>query len=144
MICIKHFMLFLYICTVIINTSYKDMLRHTGKIRKVKLARNEEDDFFMKKCNELGIIKAEKYDTYEDALFYESDIAKVVRVNGEIWEVVNDKTGKGNNARMSFFILENDGTYDFLIQYDALRDCFGEQLENLVRDIQKYEIKKTI
>lgn len=115
------------------------MLRHTGKIRKVKLTRNEEDDFFMTKCNELGIIKTEKYDTYEDALFYESDIAKVVRVNGEIWEVVSDKTEKGNNVHMSFFMLENDGTYDFLIQYDALRDCFGEQLENLVRDIQKYE-----
>lgn len=114
------------------------MLRHTGKIRKVKLARNEEDDFFMKKCNELDIIKAEKYDTYEDALFYESDIAKVVRVNGEIWEVVSDKTEKGNNVRMSFFRLEKDGTYDFIIQYDASRDCFGEQLENLVRYIQKY------
>ena len=118
--------------------SYKDMLRHTGKIRKVELARNEEDDFFMKKCNELCIIKTEKYDTYEDALFYESDIAKVVRVNGEIWEVVSDKTEKGNNVRMSFFRLEKDGTYDFIIQYDASRDCFGEQLENLVRDIQKY------
>lgn len=118
--------------------SYKDMLRHTGKIRKVELARNEEDDFFMKKCNELCIIKTEKYDTYEDALFYESDIAKVVRVNGEIWEVVSDKTEKGNNVHMSFFMLEKDGTYDFLIQYDASRDCFGEQLENLVRYIQKY------
>lgn len=114
------------------------MLRHTGKIRKVKLARNEEDAFFMKKCNEFDIIKAEKYDTYEDALFYESDIAKVVRVNGEIWEVVSDKTEKGNNAHMTFFRLEKDGTYDFLIQYDASRDCFGEQLENLVRYIQKY------
>lgn len=116
--------------------------RHIGKVRKADLKGMNTEDWCKKKCEELGIANEIKWhDTYEETLLSESNETPVVKVNGEFWEVIEDKEEE-DYEDISIIRPNNDGTYDFLFQFYNGGTCLSEMLEDGIKKIYKQNKNK--
>jgi hypothetical protein len=113
-----------------------EMERHIGKVRVANLQGMETEEWCKKKCKELGIEKDQWNATYEDALLNEPYPAKVVKVNGEFWEVIEDKEEEDYND-ISLLLPNGDGTFNYLFQFNNGGTCFGEMLEDEIKRMCK-------
>lgn len=108
-----------------------EVVRHCGKVRKADLQGMNPEEWCENKCKELGIEKDSWHDSYEDALLHEPYPARFVKVNGEFWEVVENREEE-DYEDISLLFPAEDGTYNFVFQFCNGGTCFGEMLKDAI------------
>lgn len=111
-----------------------EVVRHIGKIRKADLQGMSTEDWCKKKCEELNIEKEIWNDTYEDALLNEPYPAKVVKVDDEFWEIVEYREEEDYES-LSIMHPNEDGTFDFVMQFYNGGTCLSEMIEEGIKKI---------
>lgn len=118
-----------------------EVVRHIGKVRKADLQGLNTEEWCKKKCEELGVEKGSSYDTYEEAMLDEPYPAKVVKVNGEFWEVLEDRQEE-DYEDLAIMLPDNDGTFNYILQFYNGGTCLSEMLEEEIKKINKRSKEK--
>lgn len=114
--------------------------RHIGTIKKVDLNGMSVEDRYKKEREKRTDEPMPSYfDTwkeYYDSLVYPT-IA--VEIDGEIWDIVNDKEEKDYESINIVSERKEDGSYDYLMQYYNGRTCLNEMLYEGIQNLKKRE-----
>lgn len=106
-----------------------EVVRHIGKVRKVDLKGLSIEEWCKAKCIELGIEKQKHwYNSYEETLQEEMWPTKFVKVNGDIWEIVEDREEE-DYENLSIIRPNEDGTLNYILQFYNGGTCLSEMLE---------------
>lgn len=111
--------------------------RHIGKIKPIDLKGMDSEEYCKKKCEDLGIAdKIKWYNSFEETLLSEHHGKPIVKVNGEFWEVIEDKEEEDYND-ISILRPNNDGTFDFIFQFYNGGTCFEEMVHEAIEKYKK-------
>lgn len=113
-----------------------EMERHIGKIKKVDLDNYTIEGWCEKKCKSIGLGLGEYYKSYKEALLSEPYPAIVIEVDDTLWEIIEDKEEE-DTEDVSILIPNNDGTYNYIMQFYNGGTCLSEMLEDGIKNIKE-------
>lgn len=113
-----------------------EMERHIGKIKKVDLNNYTVEGWCEQKCKALGIELGTYYKTYKEALLSDPYPSVMVEVNGNLWEVIEDKE-EDDTSDISILTPNTDGSYNYIMQFYNGGTCLSEMLEDGIKNIKE-------
>ena len=111
---------------------------HVGKLRKVDLEGLTLEQWSEKKCREKGDIELSSYydDWREQFIDTGNNYRKYFIVNDEIYEAFDHIEGNDGND-IDILIPNNDGTYNFVMQFYNGGTCLSEMIEDAIKRVNK-------
>ena len=98
---------------------------HIGKIRKVDVL---EDETFEQICLRLWLAEGEKEELYDKGELFDEYSEKYMRLNGEVWEVIEDKEFDPEDSYCELTFNE-DGSVSYSSVFYNGGACLAEMIE---------------
>lgn len=110
-----------------------DIQTHIGKLKKVDLGNNTIEEYFEKRCKELGIEKESYQNSYIEAYSEEKWPVVPVIIGDEVYEVVENKELE-YCGEIADICKCPDGTYHYVMQFYDGGTCLPEMLQDALTE----------